>query len=344
MRRKTFRDIVIVSLIASLLAACQPRPTVPAATPGTTSAASQAAATATAPLPTPTAMPEPPRALLITPEAMSASPSALHITLNDLAQASGLSLAEQTELSAGDLTDTTRVVIVISKDAGLAGLAADHPKIQFLAIDVPEVKPAENVSVIASSDQASQAAFLAGYIAALVSPEWRAAVVASTSPEDAAARDSFLAGGHYLCGICNVPVKPYFFPIAVETAAGDSQTAVATLTQAGVHTVYVAPSLATPEMLSALAAAGFDLVGTSAPTDDLKAHWVATIGANPADALKSLWPDLTAGKGNHQVNVPLTLTDISTAVTPGKQRPIDQLIQDLAAGLVNPNPGETGGG
>jgi hypothetical protein len=299
--------------------------------------------TPTAPVPTSTVTPEAPRALLITPDAMSASPSAIHIALNDLAQASGLSLAEQTELSADDLTDTTRVVIVISKDTGIASLAADHPKIQFLAIDVPEIKPAENVSVIASSDQASQAAFLAGYIAALVSPEWRAAVVASASAEDAAARDSFLAGGHYLCGICNIPVKPYFFPVAVETTAGDPQTAIAALTQAGVHTVYVAPSLATPETLSALAAAGFDLVGTSAPSEDLKAHWVATIGSNPADALKTLWPDLAAGKGNHQVNVPLTLTEISAAVTPGKQRPINQLIQDLAAGLVNPKPGETGG-
>jgi hypothetical protein len=281
--------------------------------------------------------------LLVAPDSAAGSAQAIQAALQELATSSGLKLDVLPQLTAADLTPTTHLVAILPPDPGLAGLAADHPEIQFLAIDVPDVKPAENLSILTSKDLASQAAFLAGYIAALVSPDWRAGVVASTSAEDVAARDSFLAGGHYLCGICNVPIKPYFYPVAEEVAAGDVQAAVDALTRDRVQTVFVAPSLATPEMLSGLSAAGFNLIGASAPTDDLKAHWVATIGSDPAAALKTLWPDLIAGKGSQQAYISLSLTDLSVNLTPGKQRLVDQLIQDLAAGWVNPKPGETGG-
>ncbi len=343
MRRHSLRNILMVFLIASLLAACQPRPTGPSSTPGTTPSASQAAETTVPPTLSPTATLEPARALLVSPDSGAVSAQAIQAALQELAASSELQLDVLTQLTAADLTPATRLVAVLAPDPGLAALAAAAPEVQFLAIDLPDVNPAENISVLTSKDLSSQTAFLAGYIAALVSPDWRAGVVTSTSAEDAAARDSFLAGGHYLCGLCNVPIKPYFYPVVEEVNPGDVQAAVDALTRDRVQTVFIAPSLATPEMLSGLSAAGFNLIGSSTPAADLNAHWVATVSSDPASALKTLWPDLIAGKGSQQAYISLSLTDLSADLTPGKQRLVDQLIQDLAAGWVDPKPGETGG-
>jgi basic membrane lipoprotein Med (substrate-binding protein (PBP1-ABC) superfamily) len=286
-----------------------------------------------------------PRVLFVAPQADagSGSASALQATVLSLAESSGLQVVQQSQLNAADLTSSTRLVVALAPDPGLDKLVSAAPNIQFLAVGIPGVSPSANLSIITTADTSVQTAFLAGYIAALVTPDWRVGVVASTSAEDVAARDAFVNGARYLCGICNPQTPPYpGYPFAVEAAAGDVQTVVETLQQKGVQAVYVAPSLATPDMLGGLAEKGVFLVGTALPSQNLSAKWIATIHSDPAPALKALWADVLSGKGNQQKSVSLSVSDASAALSPGRMRLVDEVSQNLSAGTIEPKPVDTG--
>lgn len=60
-----------------------------------------------------------------------------------------------------------------------------------------------------------------------------------------------------------------------------------------------------------------------------------TIQPDEIKAISKAWPDLVAGKGGQSVQSPLGLADLdSTVITPGKQRLIQQVLDDLLAGRI----------
>lgn len=294
------------------------------------------------PVVTPTATERPSTALLVVPQ--GADPSlaeSIRKTAAELAKASGLAFAEQATLAATDLTVSTRVVIVLAPDPGLVNLAAAAPNTPLIGIGIslPEgdALPA-NISSIETGEQ--QQAFIAGFIAAIVAPDWRVGILSQAdAPTSQTLRDAFMNGASYLCGICNPKYPPYTsYPVAVEITPGsDWNAAVAGLTEKTLQAAYVDPALNSPDLLNGIAQAGINLIGTTSPEEALHPHWVATLHSDPASALKQAWPTLLAGKSSH-LTAEIQLTDVnSDLLTPGRLQQVETTIHNLQAGFILPS-------
>lgn len=300
--------------------------------------------------------------LFAAPDADANLVGALQIRLTELAEKEGLAFELRRQLSPSDLGDAVRLVVVPAPDPGLAALVAAAPGVQFLAVDIPGIKPAANLSsVSAGSITPDQLAFAAGYMAAAITDDWRVGVISEAdTPAGKAAELGFTNGVFFLCGLCR-PVNPPFpipgYPLVAQLSPGATaaewQSAISYFLEWQVETVYVAPEVADPGLLRALAEAGIHIIGTQSPPADIQANWVASLGyGDLLPALDALLPSLLDGQDGQQIQLPVTLNDVNEALlSPGRQRLVEEMLADLMAGFidtgVNPESGESslsGGG
>ncbi|MGC8855174.1 MAG: hypothetical protein ACP5QU_00060 [Anaerolineae bacterium] len=319
-----------------LLSACN-APATPTATPHPTQTA----------IPTPTLIPTPstPLALLVLPADMKKETFDLYQkVVYDLAQGSGFRFQVRNTLTMDDVSDPTlKVVIVLPPDPGVTTLAAAAPQVQFLAINIPEVTAGGNISVLSGNSQPEIPAFMAGYIAAMTTPDYRIGMILPKDNADAQkALSAFSNGMTYYCGLC----LPFYFvnwkyPQSIEIPADEdparySAYADYLILQRQVDTIYVYPDVATPELLNYIGTTGTSLLGVK-PPDPLPAGWVVTLQPDVIQAIQAAWPNLIAGKGGVNVQSPLGFTDIDPNVlTPGKQQLAEQVLADLLAGRIVP--------
>lgn len=330
------RLVTLFMAVAVLLGAC---------------AAPQESATAT-PLPTdtpvtpPTLTPTPttPLAILVLPTDLDADISSLYQkTVYDLAQGSGYRFQVRNTLSPTDVAEPgLQVVIAISADPGIAALAAATPQVQFLAINIPNVAPGGNVSVLGGNAQSDIAAFLAGYTAAMITDDYRIGMLMPRDNGDAIrALNAYATGMAYYCGSC----RPLFFfnwtyPQYVDIAADEDRSvynayADILIMQYKVRTIYLYPDIYTEGLANYIGTTGTYAIGTISP-EQRPGGWVMTIQPDVIKAIQNAWPQLISGQGGVTVQSPLGLSDVDPSIlTPGKQRLVEQTLSDLQAGLIS---------
>lgn len=252
-------------------------------------------------------------------------------------------LVVATSITPEEVTEYVKVVVGVGPELDLASLAAAAPQTHFVAVDHPEVMPSANLSVIGDPlvDQQHQS-FLAGYLAALVSSDYKvAALIPSDSQQSNLMLDAFLIGSRFFCGICKPLYPPYnSFPewetLPVESAADGFQPVVDGLVAYGVEVLYLQGELHSTQILTYLGDAGIKVVSDRSP-DVGRNNWVGTVTADPGPALTSLWPDLMAGAEGTRKPSSLVLIDTEAGlVSDGRMRVFDQMLADLQAGLVLP--------
>jgi hypothetical protein len=275
-------------------------------------------------------------------------------TLADLVEASGLDFVTRPGIAASELTADLRVVVILRSGANesgadtleamnIAALAAAAPEIQFAGIGFDEEKPAGNLSLIRlAGSSPDQLGFLAGYIAAVITPEWRVgALTTSDSPAGVANRQGFLNGVVFFCGLCRQTLPPYVtYPIYAELPSTASpqewQGAASALIDQAVRTVYMAPGAGDAELLDRFAQADVGLIGSTSPPAGPRDAWVATLIADVSGALRSAWPDLVAGRGGADLRAELRLADVNPdRLSPGRQLLVEKLIADLQNGYID---------
>ncbi len=141
----------------------------------------------------------------------------------DLTQANGMRWQVLNTLTPADLAlagPALKVVIALPPDPGLAALTAAAPGVQFLAVGIPDLPAASNLSTIGATGlPVDQQAFLAGYIAGLVAPEWKVGILSQKdTPGGTAAVTAFANGFTYYCGSCRNPLFPQpagIYPVIV---------------------------------------------------------------------------------------------------------------------------------
>jgi len=258
---------------------------------------------------------------------------------------SGWRLQVLPTLDPGDLADV-RVVVAVPPATNLADLAAAAPDTQFLALGIPGVGPAANLSVIGGQgERPDQAAFLAGFVAASITPDWRVGVVVEPGSVSGKATSlGFANGVKYFCGLCR-PAYPPFprsgYPLVVEVAPGAAanqwQEQITNLQAWQVQTVFVQPQVAQQALLEDLANAGMKFILTGALPEGLRPHWVASLGSG--DLLLevySVWEQLVAGKGGQDVSLPLGFSAVNPDfLSPGKQGLAEEMLKDLLMGLIH---------
>jgi hypothetical protein len=178
------------------------------------------------PTPNPTVSPTAslPLAILVLPADMPQKDKDSYQKLvYDLTQANGMRWQVLNTLTPADLEyagPALKVVIALPPDPGLAALVAAAPGVQFLAIDIPDLPTASNLSSIGATGlPVDQQAFLAGYIAGLVAPEWKVGILSQKdTPGGEAARNAFGNGFTFYCGSCRNPLFPQpagIYPVVV---------------------------------------------------------------------------------------------------------------------------------
>lgn len=309
--------------------------------------------TTSAPLPTDTSAPLPPEqtatpvvplAILVVPATLDPESSNLYQkTVYDLTQASGMRFQVRNSLTPADLEPGLQVVIALAPDPGIAALAAAAPNVQFLAINIPEITPGGNLSVLGGGAQSDIAAFLAGYTAALITDDYRIGMMMLRDNADAIrAFNAYTSGMIFYCGTCR-PMYFYSssFPQYIDIPADEDVNtyhayADILILQHKVRTIYLYPDIATEDLITYIGTTGTLMIGAKTPTQ-LPAGWVMTIQPDAVKAIQNAWPQLISGQGGVTVQSPLGLSDIDPSLlSPGKQRLVEQMLQDLQAGLVGP--------
>ena len=292
----------------------------------------------------PSATSPPSRVVLVVPPAADpAQADALQSALAKLSTAEDLEFEVQPALAPGNLTPALRLVVALPPDPGLASLAAAAPDVQFLGIGIPGLAPAANLSLIGTQGASpDQQGFLAGYLAAVVTPEWRTAVMSvSDTLSGIAARQGFLNGVVYFCGLCRQTYPPFYtYPMYVELPGGASpaewQAAADVLKDKFVQTVYLAPGAGDETPLTSLAEAGLQLIGSQTPPAAMQAAWIATVGPDYITPLHTIWPDLMKGAGGADLPAALAISDINPELlSPGRQRLVEELNRELQSGFID---------
>jgi hypothetical protein len=289
-----------------------------------------------------------PLAILLLPAEMPQKEKDSYQTLvYDLVQANGMRWQVLNTLAPEDLAlvgPALKIVIALAADPGLAALTAAAPAVQFLAVGIPDLPAASNLSSIgATGVPVDQQAFLAGYIAGMIAPEWKVGILyQKDTPGGTAARDAFTNGFTYYCGSCRNPLFPQpagIYPITVPIptdAKPDEYTAYADLLLRNIVKVaYVYPEIATPDLLSYMAQADLLLIGQSLPGEDVQSHWIASIQPDTVAAIQAIFPELLAGQGGKVVPTPLVLADVNPdLLSIGKQRLVQEVLDGLQNGTI----------
>jgi len=294
--------------------------------------------------PTITPPPVTPLAVLVLPADMDPETSNLYQkTVYDLTQVSGFRFQVRNALTPADLEPGLQVVIALPPDPGIAALAAAAPQVQFLTINIPDIAPGGNVSVVGSNMQSDIAAFLAGYTAAMLTDDYRIGMLLPKDNADALrALNAYNAGMRFYCGICRqLFFYNWTYPQFVEIPAGEDVThynafADILILQYKVGTIYLYPDIVTSDLETYIGTTGVYMIGTITP-EQRPAGWVMTIQPDVIKAIQSAWPGLISGQGGITVQSPLGLADVDPGIlSPGKQRLVEQILHDLQAGLISP--------
>ncbi|HEY47243.1 MAG: hypothetical protein AMJ88_00360 [Anaerolineae bacterium SM23_ 63] len=300
------------------------------------------------PEPTPTLSPtftlSPPRVILLASEEIDPELfSSVEEVIRELANEGGYVVETRTSLSSEEIDASFQLVVGFPPDQDLEILAESMEAVQFLAVGISGLSTSDNLSVIGPMGfRPDQLGFIAGYISAVITQDWRVGVIGrSDTPTGQAGLNGFVNGARYFCGTCRPIFPPYVqYPIQVGLSEVEIQNAwqeaVDILIEAAVHTVYVSPEIEDPRLLSALVESGMILIGGHRPGDELLRNWVATLRVDPAEAVRDLWEDLLGGQGGASVPIPMIIQDANPdLISYGRQRLVETILQELLEGFID---------
>ena len=330
------RSTLLFVLILLLLSACGNQ-----AEPPATSA--PVATDTSVPASVITSTPASPLAVLILPTDMDPDASNLYQkTVYDLTQQAGYRFQVLNSMTTADIDPGLKVAIAVSKDPGITELAAAAPQAQFLAINIPEITPGGNVSVLADNTQTDIAAFLAGYTAAMTTDDYR---IGMMMPKDNAqaitALNAYAKGMAYYCGTCQ-PVYFYTwkYPQYIEIPSTEDVNnydayADILMSQYKVDNIFLYPDIYTQDLATYIGTTGTSMIGTISP-EQKPAGWMMTIQPDVVKAIQNAWPQLTSGQGGLTVQSPLGIADVDPdLLSEGKQRLVEQTLDELQSGKIS---------
>jgi hypothetical protein len=265
----------------------------------------------------------------------------LQETAAALAEQSNLTLEVRPDLTAG-VEAGVSVVLVWGNPAGLTGAVAAAPQIPFVVFgEVPDLAQAANVWRVHLRPQ--DQLFVAGYLTAILAPDWRSAALL---PEDAgvAAQGSevFTNGARYWCGRCAPTYGPVvLFPLTATLPSGSAPStwlmAFDGLNEKRVEVVYVAPEAVSEELLRGLVERNVVVVSGGPLPDSVGDVWAAAVIEDTALTLQNIWADVLAGQPAQELLVSLRLSKVNPRLlSPGRQERVEAVIAALDDGLISP--------
>jgi hypothetical protein len=287
-------------------------------------------------LPSATATTPPPLAILLVPEGADAAVAAESgAILQAYATESGLAYEQRSSLAAAELPANLSLLLALSPTPNLGELAAAAPQARLIALGFDPGTAAANLEIFtlsASSD--AQAAFIAGYGAALATDDWRVGVLYSGAEISLA--NAFVAGAEYFCGSCEPLSPPHQdFPLAQQSDPANWQAGADQLLNLGVRTFYLTPAMEIPDLEAYLATWGASMLGAGAPAEAAAGSWMFSVAADPLAALRQGLPAHLRGQDPGELAASLALAHINESLfSTARQTHMQEIISDLLAGYI----------
>ena len=256
------------------------------------------------------------------------------------ASARGLVFVQLNEISA-ETAPTNLVMVVSNADfPALAQMADQMPDVNFVINGQSAVGSKPNLTVLGgASDQRLAQAFLAGYIAAVQSEEYRIGIISVNDAAGQNFRRAFLNGVIYFCGTC-APIYPPFvvYPQYQELAPGSDREVLENAARAmiaeGVNMMLIAPEHQEPDFYTFLAQNGVRLLGTDAPQGGMEGNWVASVllrtGTDLGSVLESVLDGAPVPESGEVVEIDFT------GVGEARLAHFNEILERLYSGEIDP--------
>ena len=220
---------------------------------------------------------------------------------------------------------------------GITELAAAASQARVIAINIAEQTEAANLQLISLAGQADQqAAFIAGYTAALSTEDWRIGLL--HTQEETLLAQAFIAGMEFFCGSC-APVRPPYneYPQFFQVGTPQNwQPGADFLLGQSVETVYLTPELELPQVQGYFFSKNVLLIGRALSSPDLASRWLATVGSDPLSGLRHQLPLALAGLPLSEGPLTLTLSEANVLyLSEARLRHIEAVIADLLDGYIS---------
>lgn len=283
-----------------------------------------------------------PGVILVAPED-DPTATALGPVLEGLSLDAGLQFEQRTKLPSEDGAAGLKIALIVKPTDNLASLADSWPGTHIIAVGAPGLSPRPNLTVIEPlMDRSHDLGFLGGYLAALVSKNWR--VASLSEPETirgATTRLAFANGAEFLCGLCR-PLQPPYpdYPMDFQVPRpGDGsglQALLAEIKRDRIDVIYIQPGFNDSDVVDGLANAGVGLIGVGEHGAAPSAPWIATIEEDPGAAVASVWSGALNGESGRGLKMPLrVVVHDATRLTPGRFRLLQLIIEDLELGFID---------
>lgn len=361
MKTKTFSSFsvrVVMLVLVVFLAACEPAitPTIKETPPVTDSPTVEPSSSPISPTETPGT----PTVMIISnregdelsdPEAWFDREinSYVYQIIERLVSRYSMALIVSNEVVEEALTSNIKVVVSTSPTDDLPAIAARHPEVQFVAVDHPGFSPSENLSLIGEQVEVNQQqAFMAGYLSALISEDYKVAALIPSDVEDSETlTEVFVNGARYFCGDCRPFYPPYnSFPqwetLPIDLSSSDFEATIDALMAKEIEVLFVDGRLASTELFTYLN--NWDLMFISDSSlffhewmQLVRNNWAGTVRPDVESALEEIFPLLLEGQGNHDPPVRMVVTSTEEGlISEGRQRVFDEFADDLLNGLISP--------
>jgi hypothetical protein len=342
-----------LGVLSFLLSACGISSGLPSPIPAT-AAATLTVPTEAVPSPditaSPTAAPVPDdRIVLFAPETVeSALTEEVSAALQDFAAQSGI-LFEKSP-SIDEIDDGMRLIVSLYPPINLNTLVTTAPKTQFIVYGGAELDPAENLALIgANGSQEEMAAFMAGYIAAVVTPDWRVGMIGISGKENSLPNSkAFKTGSIYFCGLCRQVYPPFYdslgnyirYPLYAAFPEGASQaewqSAADFLLERSVKTVFLPAGANQDGLIDYLVEAGVHIIAGFSPPPGTKQNWIATVNVDPLPIIMESVRLALNGDVDPSYTPVITFEHANTELfSSGRQNLAKQVMEDLLAGYID---------
>src|SRR3990170_3154293 len=291
----------------------------------------------------PSATPHPPSVLLVAPAESDATlVREISQALLELASAEGWALETRQDLPGGPLLPSTRLVVLLPPNSEAETVLLASPETHFLAVDLAALEPQPNLSTIGPQGISGEdLGFAAGFLAALVAPDWRVGAIRPPNDSRASAElRGFVNGFRYFCGFCRPAYPPFLqYPIVAELASGVSpaelQASFQRLKESGVQVAYLPSSIDAAMLDDSLTQGEIQLIGSRRP-ESLTCGWIASLRFDWVSALREVWPEIVGQSSDLTVPLGISVSDADESIlTPGKRRLLNEVLAALSEGAID---------
>lgn len=243
-----------------------------------------------------------------------------------------------------DLINSELVIAIAPAD--VIQISQSAPNVKILALGYLDLQPTNNISIVAIDEQTIRnTAFLAGYLSALITTDYRVGVLTlSDTEEGRIVAESFYVGAQYFCGLCSSKFTPIeFYPKRTQISdISDEEkwkSAVEALIDEGVQSVYLSKEVYSADLIDYLMDVGINIVSASVPPKGANTdRWIATLEPDYNLAILNYMDNFTSISSGITIIPEIILTNYSSGlISEGRKTLFEETHINLQAGFIYPS-------